>query len=90
MTPMIFMYPNALAKMGVLPGGPKMNIKPATTKGAPKWQMPYGSHASTLRTVFLCAERMLLKFAPYSMFSNEGKTRTHIGGRYSPDMNWQE
>ena len=90
MTPTTFIYPNALAKMGVVPGGPKRNISPPQTKGAPKWQMPYGSHASTLSAVFLCAERMLLKFAPYSMFSRDGKTRTHIGGRYSADMNLHE
>ena len=39
------------------------------------------------RKVFWCAERMLLRFAPYMMFSRAGKTRTHIGGRHSPGIN---
>ena len=84
------MYPNARAKTGVVPGGPNMNISPPQTNGAPKWQMPYGSHAITFRNVFLCADRMLLKFAPYKMFSRDGRTRTHIGGLYSADMNLHE
>lgn len=42
------------------------------------------------RKVFWCAERMLLRFAPYMMFSRAGKTRTHIGGRHSPGINLLE
>jgi len=52
-TPAKFIYPKALAKVGVVPGGPKMNIKPEHTKGAPKCVNPYGIQASTLKAVDL-------------------------------------
>ena len=52
-TPTKFMYPKALAKVGVVPGGPKTNIRPEHTKGAPKCVNPYGIHASTLKAVDL-------------------------------------
>jgi len=87
LTPIMFIHPKARAKVGVVPGGPKMNIKPEQTKGAPKCVMPYGSQARMSKNVLLCAERMLLKLAPYRMFSSAGRTRTQIGGRYSPEMN---
>ena len=85
----MFIQPNARANVGVVPGGPKMNIKPEQTKGAPKCVIPYGSQASTSKKVLLCAERILLRLAPYRIFSRAGRTRTQIGGRYSPVMNLQ-
>ena len=35
-TPVKFIYPNAFAKVGVVPGGPKKNMRAEQTKGAPK------------------------------------------------------
>lgn len=63
-TPVKFIYPKAFAKVGVVPGGPKKNIMPEQTNGAPKCVRPYGIHARMSSAVVLCAERMLLKFAP--------------------------
>ena len=58
------MYPKLLAKIGAVPGGPKMKRIPVQTAGAPKCMIPYGSQAKTERKVEVWAERMLLRLAP--------------------------
>lgn len=63
-TPVRFMYPKAFANTGTVPGGPKMNIMPEHTNGAPKCVRPYGIQASTSSATALCAEMILLRFAP--------------------------
>ena len=39
-TPMMLIQPKHLAKVGVVPGAPKMNMINEHTAGAPKWVMP--------------------------------------------------
>lgn len=63
-TPMMFMYPKLMAKIGTVSGGPKMNMKIEDTTGAPKCMTPYGSHPSTSRTGLVCFARMLEMLAP--------------------------
>jgi len=51
----------------------------ATTKGAPKWNNPYGIHAKMSSTELMELERIALKSSPYKMVSIAGKTFTLIG-----------
>lgn len=63
-TPVRLMYPKLLMKTGRVPGAAKMKMTAAHTKGEPKCIMPYGNHASTSKKTCLCAERIVLRFAP--------------------------
>ena len=58
------MYPKLRAKTGSVPGDANMKITIEQTTGAPKCMMPYGSQPMMSRKVFVCAERILLRFAP--------------------------
>jgi len=82
-TPVKLMYPKLRVKTGRVPGGPKRNRTPAQTTGAPKWMMPYGSHANTSSNGEVCFDRIFDKFAPYSILSTAGSIRTEISGRQS-------
>ena len=63
-TPIRFIQPKLFANIGTVPGAAKMNMMAEQTAGAPKWIMPYGSQAMTLKKVDLWADRMLLRLAP--------------------------
>jgi hypothetical protein len=63
-TPVKLMYPKLRANTGRVPGGPKMKRIPAQTIGAPKWIMPYGSHARTSSNGDVCLDRMVDRLAP--------------------------
>jgi len=82
-TPVKLMYPKLRAKTGSVPGGAKRNRTRAHTTGAPKWIMPYGNHAKTSSNGVVCFDRILDKFAPYSILSTAGSIRTEISGRQS-------
>lgn len=86
-TPIMFMYPKLLEKTFTVPGAPQTKSAAAVRKGPAKWMIPYGNHAKTSRTAFCCADKMLLRFAPYMMFSSAGRTRTQICGRISAGIN---
>ena len=64
-----------------------MNMTAAVMNGVVKCKIPYGIHARISRKVFWCLDRILLKFAPYTMFSRAGSTRTQIWGLHSDGIN---